>query len=72
MTAPALDDFDVDAVLLEARRRYAKLPPEERERHRAAREHARIAAARFLLTSGRAEDRRLAARFIFGMTRRAA
>ena len=72
MTVPGVDDLEIDEILLEAQRRYAELPREERERHRAARERARVAAARFLLTSGRADDRRLAARFAFGIPRRAA
>lgn len=76
MTAPAVDrallELDVDELLRVAREAGARRTPEQRERHRVARERARLDAARFLLKHGDAADRRLAARFAFGMTGRAA
>lgn len=68
----AILEFDIDAAIREAKRAYAERPEEDRDRHRAAVDRARFDAARFLLERGDAEDRRLAARFIFGMTRSAA
>ncbi len=65
-------DFNVDDFLEEAARAQAAIPPAERARHRAAAERARFDAARFLLTRGSAADRQLAARFAFGVARRAA
>ena len=76
MSAPAVDrallDLDVDEVLRAAQAAAARRTPEERARHRAALGRARLDAARFLLKHGNGDDRRLAARFAFGMTGRAA
>ena len=76
MSAPAVDrailDLDVDELLRVAREAGARRTPEERARHRAALGRARIEAARYLLAHGTPADRRLAARFAFGMTGRAA
>jgi hypothetical protein len=68
----ALLALDVDRVVREARNSYAAVPAEEQARHRAALGRARIEAARYLLAHGNPSDRRLAARFAFGMTGRAA
>ncbi|HPA53256.1 MAG TPA: hypothetical protein PLP50_16815 [Thermoanaerobaculia bacterium] len=68
----ALLAFDVDEVLADAKRAAARRTPEERARHIAALGRARIEAARYLLAHGNPSDRRLAARFAFGMTGRAA
>ena len=68
----ALLAFDVDAVLRAAQAATARRTPEECARHRAGIAAARIEAARYLLAHGSPSDRRLAARFAFGMTGRAA
>ena len=58
------DDLD------EAFEAASRIPAEDLARFRAAVGRARVDAARFLLKHGDADDRRLAARFAFGLSRR--
>ena len=68
----AIVAFDVDEVLADVRASEAKRTPEEKERAALAIDRARFEAARFLLANGTPGDRQIAARFAFGVSRRAA